>query len=850
MVFELVSIQVVIMEDKKEINEKYVIAVKQRGVLRAKVTRQCIKIETSFETYSSSERSSSHARLTSLQTDLGGLDKEILNLGIKLGYTDESLEAMSIDDEVYEEKICRCLSLLTVSQPTSILNSTPHTNGSHSFESVAPHRLTLPKVNLPTFSNEPCENIIKFFRSFEAIVGKHNLSDYEKFIYLKNQLRNAPLILVESLDVDQQSYQTAKNLLNEAFDSKLTSKFDIIKVLTQLKLSKNEDPYNFIGNMRTVTSNVKSLNITIDDVIHYFVWTGLNMSFQSHLTQITNKSRPSLVEIEENIFEATARYCKQLEKNRENKSIPPKTDYNNISNRLKYTATNAINVQNNKLFCGLCKTDNKNFNHSMGSCEVYKTSKERFDKLRKINGCTRCSFINHPTNKCQFQFRSKCRYCGGGHMSYLCLKPKSSDNAEDDRVEESNSCLLFTEAFNLNVGKTILPTFKANLRSDKYNLPVKILKDSGSSHTFICSSIAEALNLPVVKRNVPLMIHGFNSSRTVRTKLVKVSLQIGGKMYSHEALCIDRIRTEFAVDQFQSVVSGFISKKYRIADTDYLDSKVRNVCNIDLIVGTDLDHVLPMTYKLFGNDSCPDSMSCYIETPIGVMFSGDVAKMRANLKYLPVSEGVGVQLNSVSCSPPRLLGWSPSHSEPRSPSRSSQRTKSRLSSRSRSRSPLRLLSHSQPCSLRSQTRSPSHSRSPSRAHSCSLVSSLSMEQKSLPGISLVDDGNGYGGRVGAPTVRDSVSSSDVCGFPENTLGCFGGKSTRGLTDAELGAKSRNTKEILCQLIPAIEPLPLDVAEEPSMSKVFDRDKQMVHTGAGNILERQHKSVQVSFRNEC
>ena len=68
--------------------------------------------------------------------------------------------------------------------------------------------------------------------------------------------------------------------------------------------------------MRSVMSAIKSLKITVDDIVQYFVWSGLNSFFQTQLTGITNKSKPSLDDINTNIFEATNRYVKQMnEKN-------------------------------------------------------------------------------------------------------------------------------------------------------------------------------------------------------------------------------------------------------------------------------------------------------------------------------------------------------------------------------------------------------------------------------------------------------------------------------------------------------------------------------------------------------
>ena len=65
--------------------------------------------------------------------------------------------------------------------------------------------------------------------------------------------------------------------------------------------------------MRTTVSLFKSLEIDIDTVIQYFIWHGMNDGFQAQLVNITNKSKPSLEEINTNIFSATERYLKSTD---------------------------------------------------------------------------------------------------------------------------------------------------------------------------------------------------------------------------------------------------------------------------------------------------------------------------------------------------------------------------------------------------------------------------------------------------------------------------------------------------------------------------------------------------------
>ena len=180
----------------------------------------------------------------------------------------------------------------------------------------------------------------------------------------------------------------------------------------------------------------------------------------------------------------------------------------------------------------------------------------------------------------------------------------------------------------------ILPTFTAHIVNDANEVPIRVFKDGGCQTTFICDALAAALDLPIVKENVPLVIHGFNSSRKINTKIVRLKLKLGTQIFSHDVICVTNIRTTFRVEGIGKIISDFEQKGFQMADAAYTDSTSGYVDNIDLVLGTDSDHMLPMAYRTFGDISNPDGMACFIETPIGVVLSGNMQKMIRNLPFL------------------------------------------------------------------------------------------------------------------------------------------------------------------------------------------------------------------------
>jgi hypothetical protein len=357
-------------------------------------------------------------KLNLLKAELSVLNKQIFSLQADEHGSDSELESIIDADDLYEDHIYFSISKLQEVDNGVI-------SGGNTFSRDLPDKLKLPNVPLPTFADPKEESLEKFLHNFESIINKHVLSRYEKFIYLKNQLSGAPRTLVDSLDISKQSYDCAKDILCKAFGSTLTQKYDAIRKLSQIRLNSNGgDPYTYIGNMRSLTASFNNLKIDANTVLQYFFWHGLPDNFQNQLVHITNTNKPSLDQINENIFAATERYVKPNSSDKLNKR-----DSINKEPRLQVLKSSnfAVNVKTNSfkktIACALCMADGKtNVTHPMKVCRVYNTPKMKADKLRRIRGCTTCSFINHKSGDCKFKFLSKCISCKGNHMTYLCMR--------------------------------------------------------------------------------------------------------------------------------------------------------------------------------------------------------------------------------------------------------------------------------------------------------------------------------------------------------------------------------------------------------------------------------------------
>jgi len=609
--------------------EELRVLTKSRQYVRQRLSKLCQKVLSQVSTFNRQQRNLHIDTLSSIREELKDLNKSMFPLYIKNCFADDKIDSLVDEEEIYDDKVLQALSLLRTEDNSSAVPASVVQATGNSSNSSGNRNLKLPRLPLPVFSNEPHQSFSKFLRSFESIVDKQGVTGYEKFAYLKDQLSKGPRSLIDSLDVEQQSYDIAKDLLRKAFDREVNTKHDMIKNLTELNLHLGKDPYTHIGEMRTIIAGFESLKITVEDVLQYFMWKALDVKFQDHLTHITNKSRPGLKEIIDSMFEATDRYVKQLK--------PESFAVKNKKTEQKEQLSMAVNVENFKTknkFCILCEKDGKNKNHDMRNCENYKTSFQKINKLKSMKACAKCSFRNHETAKCKYKFSSMCRQCGGPHMSYLCDKVHAQttantvDVSEDAEVTSSLSVVETLQSYDDD--SVILPTLTTELVSpSKPNVLIHIFKDGGSQKNFITKSLAYDLNLVRVKTNISLHINGFNSSRKIVTDIFEVKLVIGNKVEKIHAVGIDEIQTKFRANGIENIVQMFENKGYEIADSK-LKCSLGLVGQFDLILGAESDEILPMSYKLFGDDP----KSVYIDTPAGIMFTGSLKSIKSNLQFL------------------------------------------------------------------------------------------------------------------------------------------------------------------------------------------------------------------------
>ena len=629
-----------------------------RKFARKRVT----EIHTSSATFdrcSESERLAIKGKLNELLSNLKEYDYGIQLMKFNNDYDNPLFvqELEKCDD--YKSKVIGCLAVLESMQSGSNFSSNHNPYSSSNL-------LKCPTAPLPKYGGSENEDITKFFFTFEEILNKYNYGDFEKLLLLKQQTSGKALLLINTLETENLGYSNAKDLLLKALASNDIQINNTIRSLSDLNMTEYEEPFEYFSKFKFVLENIDKLNITVDQIVRYFIWYGMPDSFKKILTSITNKTWPTLEDIKSNYFTACERYSPKQ------KRVAKSTDM-------------AVNVSTEKskvtksFPCSLCAYDKIDSDHPLMRCSKYSTVSSKIEKLLSVNGCTKCAFTNHVKDNCRFKFKNKCMHCQGYHWSYLCEKETKSSKSPDSKppktdskpvknpkkpdlktektknqtnsnsvnsdsnsakIETSNGITTITEVQSSLIEEgTILPTFTGECQ----NQLIRVMKDGGSQSNFISSVLASKLNLRVIDGNVELTINGINSKKKYQTKLVEFELKVGENISKIKALCLPSIDIRLSLPNLPNIVEIFKSKGYVLADRFIGNNEI--LSDIEIIIGSKSGHVIPETEITFGLNN----ESVYSNTHAGVLLKGEVNSLLQDLHYLDCkTESSSVSLMSVN----------------------------------------------------------------------------------------------------------------------------------------------------------------------------------------------------------
>ena len=468
--------------------------------------------------------------LDTKRTTIGQIDNEIEELLDETDIEKEIVDRSAFEEEL-EDTICKITAVLTRKETQNVNAVNPRPSGN----SV---KVKLPKLSLPHFNGNPTQ-WTTFWDSFQSTIHSNvDLSNVDKLKYLQTSLSGEAAQTISGLQITNDNYEEAIELLEKRFGNKQIIISRHIEDLMQLsRVSSNEDLRGLrllYDKMETVTRSLKSIGVKSEsysavlspvimsklpselrlfisrrlgeewDVVGLLEQLGEEISLREKcvLSSIGHTTRHAEKEWHGNRLNQNQSYRKQL----------PTASTLVVENRMPHVP--------NCLFC--------NSKHFSASCTKVTDPNARKKILRDLRRCFVCLRAGHINRDCNS--RSRCFHCQGRHHSSICGSPPENPQAPSairppQTVPQSTApnAQVSTNLYisqDLNNHATLLQTAKAEVHkvdnpSEKCN--VRVILDSCSQKSYITTRLRDRLNLHSVTSNKVLIKEFGNDKGTLRS---------------------------------------------------------------------------------------------------------------------------------------------------------------------------------------------------------------------------------------------------------------------------------------------------------------------------------------------
>lgn len=396
------------------------------------------------------------------------LDKEIddvMNMDITINKAKEKMKR-------YLMKINESSDL--VLPPSINSNTRPVDNGVY-----------LPKLHIKNFDGNP-RKWKPFIESYEAAIhNKDNLSDVEKFTYLRGFLTNNALSTIEGFPLTNENYAIALDLLKKRYGKdKLIISTHMHDLIAVKKVDNNKNISELRCMYDKIEANVRALKSEGINPSHFgalaipIILEKLPSEIQLHVSRTLGRENWDIEEFLKCINdELTARENCEFLKDRDLENSLP-----------KYTAETLM-IDSKEIRCVFCGK-----NHYNDKCSKVIDVNARLEILKNARLCFNCFRKNHQKKECMKNV--KCYTCKGAHNTALCRQKK--DEKDKTTLIANNGNYVMLQTATCFVSDT----------AEKKEIEVRVVLDSCSQQTYITDKLVKKLNLTAMK-DVNLSIRPF-----------------------------------------------------------------------------------------------------------------------------------------------------------------------------------------------------------------------------------------------------------------------------------------------------------------------------------------------------
>lgn len=492
-----------------------------------------------------------------------------------------------------------------------------------------PHQqlVKLPNLGLPTFAGEYTK-WMSFITRFESSVhNKAGLSNSDKFQYLLSILSGPASQIIDSLEINDQNYNVALNLLKERYENRPIIVQEHIKqifTVKQVGAGSQHDLRNLIDSIRAHLRALQSLGRPTDqwdDIIIYLIVSKLDAdSVTKWRDEAPAERLPSLTDL----FATLTRRCQVLEDTSRNSSlchvsspVGSSTSTQRTSKARKSGASLVSSSSPSSLpsssqigsatvekctFCG-------NSKHNIYRCDNFAKIMpiDRYNEAKRLNVCLNCLKTGHFSKSCE---QSGCKVCGAKHNTLLHLPPKINA-VTGNECSPSTSSRAYSTSPHPSTASSTLTLHASSLQANSVQLQsigesehqinyvflatavvnvdngyghsysCRVLLDSGSQLNFISEKMVHQLQLPRLKSEVYVAGVGGRHTNVKHRTFVTIRSRINDFALPLEAHILTKI-TEQQPDRFIDIQNFAIPEKMPLADPKFNCPQ-----RVDMLIGAE-----------------------------------------------------------------------------------------------------------------------------------------------------------------------------------------------------------------------------------------------------------------------
>jgi len=529
-----------------------------------------------------------------------------------------------------------------------ILNGQPAVDTSNNSQTVLSEshardisQVHFPKIAIPKF-NGNYENWYPFYNTFESMIHSNaRLTNIQKFHYLISSLEGDATHVIQSLEINSDNYQEARDLLKQRYDDKRIITQEHIKALFELTpVAKGNHAAlrKLIDDVMRYLRSLKGLDRPTDqwdDLIIYIITTKLDMNtIKDWEDNVQGENMPTLKEM----IDFLAHKCKALS------AISKRNlSESSVSNLRKTNKAIGVHVTTANIQCVLCKG-----RHHIFQCSDFLklTVDERYKEVKAKKLCTNClCSTTHQARDCQ---SSTCRTCSKRHNTLLHAKAQDKAQQEDTSLQGSNACIsVSTTTLNNHVSQNkhyqvILSTAVVEACDQQGNThKCRVLLDSGSQSNFIISKLANKLGLTLRKTDVN--ITGINQTQTCTYHKVDLKIKSMHNTFSQYISCYVLHKITRVPQVFINMDNFKIPSNIRLADPHF-----QVPADVDILLGAETFWQLLCIGQICTHKNLPTLQ----KTQLGWIIGGRICNLKPSY-YQICNLSVNNELNES----PQILGY-------------------------------------------------------------------------------------------------------------------------------------------------------------------------------------------------